>query len=54
VRSFARASRLSKSTVQRYFSLFGIQPHRRTGFKLSNDLVFVEKVRDIVIKSCCR
>ncbi len=48
VRSFAQASGLSKSTVQRYFSLFGIQPHRRKGFKLSNDPFFVEKVRDIV------
>lgn len=47
-RSFARASGLSKSTVQRYFSLFGVQPHRRKGFKLSNDPFFIEKVRDIV------
>jgi transposase/DNA-binding transcriptional MerR regulator len=48
VRSFAKASGVSKSTVQRYFSLFGIQPHRRNSFKLSNDPFFVEKVRDIV------
>lgn len=47
-RSFARETNLSKSTVQRYFSLFGIQPHRSRTFKLSTDPFFVEKVRDIV------
>lgn len=47
-RSFARETSLSKSTVQRYFSLFGIQPHRSKTFKLSTDPFFVEKVRDIV------
>ena len=39
---------ISKSTVQRYFSLFGVQPHRTTSFKLSTDPFFIEKVRDIV------
>ena len=39
---------VSKSTVQRYFSLFGLQPHRSKSFKLSNDAFFVEKVRDSV------
>lgn len=48
VRSFAEASGVSKSTVQRYFKLFGIQPHRTRSFKLSTDPFFVEKVRDIV------
>lgn len=48
MRSFARATGVSKSTVQRYFALFGLQPHRTKGFKLSNDPFFVEKVRDIV------
>ena len=48
VRSFARETPLSKSTVHRYFTLFGIQPHRSRHFKLSNDPFFVEKVRDIV------
>ncbi len=48
VRSFARETPLSKSTVHRYFTLFGIQPHRTRHFKLSNDPIFVEKVRDIV------
>lgn len=47
-RGFAKATGVSKSTVQRYFSLFGIQPHRHKTFKLSNDPFFVEKVRDIV------
>src|SRR5215216_6697521 len=48
VRSFAKTSGISKSVVQRYFALFGIQPHRSKSFKLSNDGFFVEKVRDIV------
>ena len=48
VRSFAKASGVSKSMVQRYFALFGIQPHRSKSFKLSTDAFFVEKVRDIV------
>lgn len=48
VRSFAEATGVSKSTVHRYFQLFGIQPHRTQNFKLSTDPFFVEKVRDIV------
>jgi putative transposase len=48
VRGFAKANGVSKSTVQRYFALFGIQPHRSKSFKLSTDAFFVEKVRDIV------
>jgi putative transposase len=48
VRTFAKSSGISKSEVQRYFALFGIQPHRSKSFKLSNDAFFVEKVRDIV------
>ena len=47
-RSFAATTPLSKSTVHRYFTLFGIQPHRSRHFKLSTDPFFVEKVRDIV------
>ena len=39
---------ISKSTVARYFALFGLQPHRSKSFKLSTDPFFVEKVRDIV------
>jgi putative transposase len=34
--------------VQRYFQLFGLQPHRTESFKLSNDPFFVEKLRDVV------
>lgn len=48
VRSVAAQTGVSKSTVQRYFALFGLQPHRSKSFKLSNDAFFVEKVRDIV------
>ena len=48
VRSAAQASGISKSTVGRYFALFGLQPHRSKNFKLSTDPFFVEKVRDVV------
>lgn len=48
VRSLAEQTGLSKSSVHRYISLFGLQPHRSKSFKLSNDPFFVEKVRDIV------
>jgi hypothetical protein len=48
VRSVAQKTSISKSTVQRYFSLFGAEPHRTKHFKLSTDPFFVEKVRDIV------
>ena len=44
----AAHSGISKSTVQRWFTLFGVQPHRQRTFKLSTDPFFVEKVRDIV------
>jgi len=47
-RSAAAKTRISKSTVQRYFLLFGVQPHRAKHFKLSPDPFFIEKVRDIV------
>lgn len=48
VRSLSDETGLSRSTVHRYISLFGLQPHRSKTFKLSNDPFFVEKVRDIV------
>ncbi len=48
VRSVAAHTGISKSTVARYFALFGLQPHRTKSFKLSTDPFFVEKVRDIV------
>lgn len=48
VRQLAGQTGISKSSVQRYFALFGVQPHRSKSFKLSSDPLFVEKVRDIV------
>lgn len=47
-RSLAAEAHLSKSTVQRVWKAFGLQPHRQKHFKLSDDPFFVEKVRDIV------
>ncbi len=47
-RSMADDTVLSKSTVQRVWTAFGIQPHRQKQFKLSTDPFFVEKVIDIV------
>jgi putative transposase len=47
-RSIAAETRLSKSTVQRVWKAFGLQPHRQKHFKISTDPFFVEKVRDIV------
>ena len=47
-RSMATHCGVSKSTVHRWFELFGVQPHRQRTFKLSNDPFFIEKVRDIV------
>ena len=43
-----RAEGISKSTVQRWFGLFGVKPHLAQTFKLSTDPFFIEKVRDIV------
>jgi len=48
VRSVAAETGISKTSVQRYFQLFGLQPHRTEGFKLSNDPFFIEKLRDVV------
>lgn len=48
VRSVATKTGISKSTVQRYLRLFGVQPHRMTSFTLSTDPFFLEKVRDVV------
>ncbi len=47
-RTMAEETGVSKSTVQRIWNTFAIQPHRRETFKLSSDPFFVEKVRDIV------
>lgn len=47
VRTAATETQLSKSTVQRAWAAFGVQPHRQKHFKLSTDPFFVEKVIDI-------
>lgn len=47
-RALAAETKISKSTVQRIWKAFGLQPHRQKHFKLSTDPFFVEKVRDIV------
>lgn len=39
---------MSHSTVGRIWRTFGLQPHIVQGFKISNDPLFIEKVRDIV------
>lgn len=48
VRGLEQRTGISKTTVQRYLKLFGVQPHRSRSFKLSSDPFFIEKVRDIV------
>ncbi|MRD49086.1 IS630 family transposase [Caenimonas koreensis DSM 17982] len=48
VRAVAAETSISKSSVQRYFQIFGLQPHRTEGFKLSTDPFFIEKLRDVV------
>jgi transposase len=48
IRSMAKQCGLSRSTVQRIWRAFALQPHRSETFKLSTDPLFIEKVRDIV------
>ena len=48
IRSMAQACGLSRSTVNRIWRAFALQPHRSETFKLSKDPLFIEKVRDIV------
>jgi putative transposase len=48
VRSAAGQTGISKTSVHRYFKLFGLQPHRTETFKLSTDPFFIEKLRDVV------
>jgi transposase len=48
VRSLAKASGISATTIHRIWRAFSLQPHRSETFKLSADPQFVEKVRDIV------
>jgi putative transposase len=47
-RTMAEATGVSKSTVQRIWTAFHLQPHRQKHFPLSTDPFFTEKVRDIV------
>lgn len=47
VRQAAHESGISKSSVQRYFELFGVKPHRSESFQLSTDPFFIEKLRDV-------
>ncbi len=47
-RAMATVCGLSQSTVSRIWRAFGLQPHRTETFKLSQDPLFIEKVRDIV------
>jgi len=48
IRSMAGEMGLSHTTIRRIWTAFGLQPHRSQSFKLSNDPLFVDKVRDIV------
>jgi transposase len=47
-RSMAKAVGLDRMAISRIWQAFGLQPHRSETFKLSNDPLLVEKVRDIV------
>jgi len=48
VRTMAKAQGLSRMAVQRIWKAHKLQPHRVETFKLSRDLQFVEKLRDVV------
>ena len=47
-RSMAAQVGMSRSTINRIWRAFGLQPHRAESFKLSTDPLFIEKVRDVV------
>jgi len=47
-RDMATATGMSQSTVSRIWRAFGLKPWRSESFKLSEDPMFIEKVRDIV------
>jgi len=47
-RAMARRTGLSQSTISRIWRAFALQPHRWESFTLSQDPLFIEKVRDIV------
>jgi hypothetical protein len=43
----AQTCGLSRSTVNRIWRAFALQPHRSETFMLSKDPLFIEKVRDV-------
>ena len=47
-RTKAKATGVSQASVGRIWWKYGIQPHRVTTFKVSNDPKFAEKLRDVV------
>ena len=47
-RDMAKAVGLSHMAISRIWHAFGLQPHRSDTFKLSNDPLLIDKVRDIV------
>jgi transposase len=47
-RSMARQTGMSQSAISRIWRAFGLKPHLVDSFKLSNDPLFIEKVRDVV------
>jgi putative transposase len=48
VRAVAAETKISPTSVHRYFKLLGLQSHRSETFKLSTDAFFIEKLRDVV------
>src|SRR5262249_22359239 len=47
-RAMATKTGLSQTTISRIWRAFALQPHRTETFKLSQDPLFIDKVRDIV------
>ncbi len=47
-RSMAAEVGLTQTAVSRIWRAFGLQPHRQETWKLSKDLQFIDKVRDVV------
>src|ERR1700722_1779049 len=47
-RSMAKQMGMSQSAISRIWRAFGLKPHLLDNFKLSNDPLFLEKVRDVV------
>jgi transposase len=47
-RSMAKATGLSRSSINRIWHAFGLQPHRCETFKLSPDPQLIDKIRDVV------